>query len=374
MKLFKKKDKGKDKDSKKKGKDQSDSNSPKSKLPSKKLFIVVSQRENYYSLFADVTLEDGSPIEVEQAPWCDIEVSSFSDTPNKPLIQIKPNARPFADIPQQSKNRTFTADFVLIRSYVLGNYEHDWRKKFWALYHSNVHCLNSLDSWIFAIEKVTLYGKLMRVKAQDPTFPLIHETYYSSPSVGTFPPDFPSVLKVGSSSQGVGKAKINNQEQWNDSLSLMQMTRGEYFVTQPFVQWKTDVRVQKIGDKYRAIERKITEGGELLGAWKANEAIGITESDVEVKETWRNWLDAAAEELGMEICGMDLITDVSGKEFILELNSSSIGFPERHRKEDLGHIKDLVTLKMNQVFIKTNKTKQQQQVGGGTGTSTGSSG
>lgn len=32
--------------------------------------------------------------------------------------------------------------------------------------------------------------------------------YYSAPSVGSFPPDFPAVLKVGSSSQGVGKSQV----------------------------------------------------------------------------------------------------------------------------------------------------------------------
>eukprot|EP01088_Endostelium_zonatum_P003480 TRINITY_DN14695_c0_g1_i1.p1 TRINITY_DN14695_c0_g1~~TRINITY_DN14695_c0_g1_i1.p1 ORF type:complete len:366 (-),score=87.73 TRINITY_DN14695_c0_g1_i1:20-1117(-) len=358
MKLFKK-DKGKEKG---KGKEKSSPQAAKkSSIPPRKIFIVVSQRENYYSLFADVTLDDGTPIEVDQAPWMDIDVTSFSDSPNKPLIQIKPNARPFPDVPQQGKSRTFSPDFILIRSYILGNYEHDWRKKFFALYHSNVPCLNSLDSWLFAIEKATLYGKLMRVKAKDPTFPLIPETYYSSPAVATFPPDFPCVLKVGSSSQGVGKAKIHSQDQWNDALSLMQMTRGEYFVSQPFIQWKSDVRVQKIGSKYRAIERRITEGGESLGAWKANEGIGVDEQDVEVKDTWRKWLDEASAELQMEICGMDLIADAQGKEYILELNSSSIGFPERHRKEDVGAIKDLMLQKMNQLYSKAPKKPEEKE-------------
>lgn len=47
----------------------------------------------------------------------------------------------------------------------------------------------------------------------------------------------------------------------------------------------------------------------------------------------QRWLDAAATELDMEICGMDVLVDDQDKEFILEVNSSSIGFPARHAPE-----------------------------------------
>lgn len=37
-------------------------------------------------------------------------------------------------------------------------------------------------------------------------------------------------------------------------LSVLAMSK-EYFVTEPYIKWKADVRVQKIGTHYRAIER-----------------------------------------------------------------------------------------------------------------------
>jgi hypothetical protein len=49
-------------------------------------------------------------------------------------------------------------------------------------------------------------------------------------------------------------------DQWKDMLSVLAMTK-EYFVTEPYIPWKGDVRVQKIGNHYRAIERSRTTYG-----------------------------------------------------------------------------------------------------------------
>lgn len=40
----------------------------------KRLFVVCSQKENYFELFSKITLKSGEAIEVDQAPWMDIEV------------------------------------------------------------------------------------------------------------------------------------------------------------------------------------------------------------------------------------------------------------------------------------------------------------
>jgi hypothetical protein len=61
---------------------------------------------------------------------------------------------------------------------------------------------------------------------------------------------------------------------------------------------------------------------------------------------WRDWCDVAARVLDMELLGLDLLVDAEGREFVLECNSSSIGFPERHRTEDVGHIVELLNGKI----------------------------
>jgi len=60
----------------------------------------------------------------------------------------------------------------------------------------------------------------------------------------------------------------------------------------------------------------------------------------------------------MEICGMDLLV-TDDKEYILELNSSSIGFPQRHAEEDTGYIRDLVFEKMNKLWGGEKKKKKK---------------
>ena len=103
------------------------------------------------------------------------------------------------------------------------------------------------------------------------------------------------------------------------------------------------MRVQKIGSHYRAIRRKKIGEGDV---WKANEGVGVGEEEVEVEERWKEWADVCGEVLGMEILGLDILEEGEGgglgKEHVLEVNSSSIGFSVNNRQEDFGHIVELL--------------------------------
>jgi hypothetical protein len=132
-----------------------------------------------------------------------------------------------------------------------------------------------------------------------------------------------------------------SQSQWKDTMSLMEMMPNQGFTSEPFVKWKSDLRIQKIGDHYRAIRRFKTRP-DNAEVWKANEGFGIEEEDVKVEERWKQWADVCARELKMDILGIDLLVDEEGNEFLLEVNSSSVGFAVRHRAEDVGHIVELL--------------------------------
>ena len=47
----------------------------------KRLFVVCSQKENYFELFSKILLKSGEAIEVDQAPWMDIEVRTAPHLP-----------------------------------------------------------------------------------------------------------------------------------------------------------------------------------------------------------------------------------------------------------------------------------------------------
>jgi Synapsin, ATP binding domain/Synapsin, N-terminal domain len=230
-----------------------------------------------------------------EAATADAEVG----TPASGVSDLK-DYHPFPAVhsAQQLQSRSFQPDLVLIRSFALGTPDHDWRRKLFGLVHSGVPLLNSAESFVWSVEKALAWGKLRQCQKIDSTFPLVPQTYYSSPSVATFPPDFPAVIKIGSASQGIGKARVASADAWTDTLSLLQMNTREYFVSESFVPWRQDIRLQKIGGHYRAIRRtKVREGdgaadgGGVPSSWKANDAFGIREDDVKMKSRWKRWLD-----------------------------------------------------------------------------------
>lgn len=302
-----------------------------------RVLVIVSNRENYYESLGQKTVL-GYTIEVDQAPWADIVgLVSF---PDSLVAHIRPQKSPLPNSPQD-RARSFAPHLVLLRSFVLGNPDHDWRHLFKALAHQHVRVINSLSSFLFSVEKEIMWGQLRRIqKEKCPTLPLIPQTYYSSAAVAGFA-DFPLVLKVGSASQGVGKAVVSSSTAWKDYCSVLEMLpkSGLGFTAEPMIEWESDLRLQKIGAHYRAIRRFKSGNSD---AWKANDALGIQEEDVTMELRWKHWLDVLSCELDMPILGMDLLVSSDGREYLLELNSSSIGFPPRHREEDCTHICEVV--------------------------------
>lgn len=264
-------------------------------------------------------------------------VVSYEDTL---LVNLQPQRVPFANT-RQAEMRSFSPDLILLRSFVLGTPDHhDHRHLMGALFHHNVATVNSLESFAYSVEKEKLWGKMRQCRDEDPTFPLIAQAYYSGPrAAASVESGFPAILKVGSASQGVGKARVVNESSFQDYLSVLAMSPQSGFTVMPMVQWESDLRLQKIGAHYRAIRRFKTGHSD---AWKANDAIGINEEDVPMEQRWKNWLDICSKCLKMDILGLDLLVSAEGDEYVLECNSSSIGFPERHRAQDVQHVAEVV--------------------------------
>src|SRR5690606_294030 len=102
-----------------------------------------------------------------------------------------------------------------------------------------------------------------------------------------------------------------------DFTSVMAM-QPQYFTSEPFIAWKYDIRLQKIGTHYRAFRR-------TAKTWKVQVDLAMKDEDIPVTPEWQSWIDEAASACGMEICAMDMLQTEDGREFILELNSSAIG-------------------------------------------------
>merc|ERR1711920_22465 len=121
------------------------------------------------------------------------------------------------------------------------------------------------------------------------------------------------------------------------------MMPNEHCFVEPFIKGDFDLRIQKIGEHYRAFKRT-----DVSGEWKTNTGTAIMD-EVECNDRWRAWADAASEMFGgLDILTVDAIVEEgSGRELILEVNGTSSGLHPERAAEDNMHIRDLTLQRMN---------------------------
>jgi hypothetical protein len=193
------------------------------------------------------------------------------------------------------------------------------------------------------LEKPVIYGKLLGIhKTLKQDFPLIPQAYHAGWKSLTFSDNFPCVAKIGTAHAGFGKMKIQGLPELEDFRSVVAL-QSRYVTLEPFIDWDYDFRIQKIGSHYRAFRRFSTN-------WKGK-GMSQHDEDIPVTPQYKQWIDLAAEALGMDICALDGVhSKTDDKEYILELNDSAIGLVTRHKEEDLQLIKELVLFKMSLAY------------------------
>jgi len=152
----------------------------------------------------------------------------------------------------------------------------------------------------------------------------------------SFTPNFPIVVKVAHVHAGYGKMKLENHHQLADLRSIVSI-HNDYCTAESFLKGDYDLRIQKIGKRIRAFRRT-----GISGAWKTNTGSAILEH-IEVTRQHKDWIDACANVLGgMDIFALDVLHTQDGKDYILELNGTSIGLAPETFYEDSVLIAELV--------------------------------
>ncbi|MFX0208535.1 MAG: RimK family alpha-L-glutamate ligase [Candidatus Hodarchaeota archaeon] len=122
------------------------------------------------------------------------------------------------------------------------------------------------------------------------------------------------VLKPVFGSRGIGLTYISNKDVLERSVRTLTFLKHVLYLQQFIPHGHSDIRAFIIGDQVTAAMKRVSKG------WKANVSQGATPEPLKLSSELESLSMKAAEALGCEIAGVDIIEGPSGP-LVVEVNS-----------------------------------------------------
>ena len=321
----------------------------KSKLDNnkkKRIILIIDFQTNWYNQFKNAALSDGTPLQIEQTLWTDIDVQASSSKDNALMVHINASSYPIPGT-NQHKNRCIKPDFICIRNFPTDIHDNSFKNLLYGFMFSNIPSINNLKSIFFGMHRPLVYAELNKLGL--PMVPMVyHPNFTANINNNEFDNNnninYPKVIKVASTHSGYGKIRVKNNDEMNDVKSILILSKDYYTEETLIENIDFEYRIQKIGTHYRCFKRISSN------SWKNNWG-NIAFIDYKCNKKHIEWINKAATIFGgLDICALDVLKLNNNNEIILELNGTACGLMKTHELEDASYIRDLIVDKMSKIY------------------------